>query len=100
MDFQSASFGVDFMGMENYIQDLNTIVLSECARALDNTAEIEAAIRKGWQGEAPEIFIKNLRKAKNNMITTLSELQKAFDTELRGIKSAIIDMDANMISED
>lgn len=100
MDFQSATFGVNFNGMEDYIHELNTIVLIECARALDNTGEVEAAIRKGWEGEAPETFIRNLQKAKGNMIDTLNQLQEAFDKELRGIKSAILEMDANMIPEE
>lgn len=100
MDFQSAEFGVNIVGMNNFIQDINTIVLTNVASALRNTQEVEAAVRKGWHGAAPEQFIANLNKAKEQMIDTLQQLQQVFEVELKGIQSSILDMDANLVEEE
>lgn len=100
MDFQSVDHGVNITGMQAYIDDINAIVLNQVASVLRNTSDVEAAVRNGWEGEAPEKFIANLNKAKENMVTTLQTLQTAFETELNGIKSEILDMDANLVEEE
>ena len=100
MDFQSADFGVNIVGMNEYIQAINAIVLNEVATALRDTVEVETAVRKGWHGNAPEQFIKNLNKAKEEMVTTLNQLEDAFEVELKGIQSSILDMDANLVEEE
>lgn len=100
MDFSSAEFGVNIIGMNEYIQDINSIVLNQVSTALRATEEIEAAVRNGWHGNAPEQFIANLNKAKEKMIETLRQLEKTFEVELKGIQSAVLDMDANLVEEE
>lgn len=100
MDFQSADHGVSITGMNQYIDDINTVVLTEVAAALRDTAAVEDAVRAGWHGNAPEQFIANLNKAKEQMVETLKQLQNTFETELNGIKSSILDMDANLVDEE
>ena len=100
MDFQSADHGVSITGMNQYIDDINTVVLTEVAAALRDTAAVEDAARAGWHGNAPEQFIANLNKAKEQMVETLKQLQNTFETELNGIKSSILDMDANLVDEE
>lgn len=100
MDFQSADHGVNIVGMNQYIEDLNTMVLTNVSSVIRNTTEVEEAVRSGWHGNAPEQFIANLNKAKEMLIETLKELQAAFEVELNGIKSAILDMDANLVDEE
>ena len=100
MDFSSAEFGVNVVGMEEYIQDINSIVLNQVSTALRATEGIETAVRNGWHGNAPEQFIANLNKAKEKMIDTLRQLEKTFEVELKGIQSAVLDMDANLVEEE
>ena len=100
MDFQSADHGVNIAGMNAYIDEINTMVLTTVSEALRNTSEVEQAVRAGWSGNAPEQFIANLNKAKEQMIVTLKQLQKTFETELKGIQSSILDMDANLVDEE
>ena len=100
MDFQSADHGVNIVGMADYIEDINTIVLTQVAAVLRNTSDVEAAVRQGWHGNAPEQFIANINKAKEQMIETLKQLQTTFETELEGIQSQILDMDANLVDEE
>lgn len=100
MDFQSADHGVDMMGMQQYIEDINSIVLNNVASVLRNTSDVESAVRNGWVGAAPEQFIANLNKAKEMMIEQLKQLQQAFEVELKGIQSQIMEMDANLVEEE
>ncbi len=100
MDFQSADHGVNIVGMNQYIEDINTIVLTQVSTVLRNTQEVEAAVRNGWHGAAAEQFIANLNKAKEQMIETLKQLQNTFEVELKGIQSQILDMDANLVDEE
>lgn len=100
MDFQSADFGVNIVGMNEYIEDINAIVLTQVATALRNTQEVEAAVRKGWHGLAPEQFIANLNKAKEQIVESLKQLEQTFEVELKGIQSSILDMDANLVEEE
>lgn len=100
MDFSSADHGVNIVGMNQYIEDLNTIVLTEVATTLRNTDEIVNAVRAGWHGDAPEQFIMNLNKAADKMIVELKNIQQALETELKGVQSQIIDMDANLVEEE
>lgn len=100
MDFQSADHGVNIVGMNQYIEDLNTIVLTEVGPALRNTNEVVAAVRAGWHGDAPEQFITNLNKAAEKMVGELKNIQNGLETQLKGIQSEIIDMDANLVEEE
>ncbi len=100
MDFQSADHGVNIVEMNKYIEQLNTMVLTDVATVIRDTTEVEDTVRAGWHGNAPEQFIMNLNKAKEMLIETLSTLQQAFEVELNGIKSAILDMDANLVDEE
>lgn len=100
MDFSQADHGVNIVGMKQYIDDLNTIVLNEAAQALRNTSGVVEAVRAGWHGNAPEQFLANIDKAKDQEIETLAELRNVFEAELKGIQSEILDMDANLVGEE
>lgn len=100
MDFGSADHGVNIPGMNQYIEDLNTIVLTEVASTLRNTNDVVTAVRAGWHGDAPEQFIMNLNKAAEKMVDELKNIQQALEVELKGIQSEIIDMDANLVEEE
>ena len=100
MDFQSVDHGVDIKGMQQYLEDINTIVLTDVAQVLRNTTEVETTVRAGWEGAAPEQFLANLSKAGEQMVETMKQLQQAFEEELKGIQSRILDMDANLVEEE
>lgn len=100
MNWKDSDFGVNFIGMADYIEDINAIVLTKVGFQLENTLGIENAVLSGWSGEAPEKFIKNIKKGAKNMAQELKELQKTFETQLKGIQSQIIDMDANLVEEE
>lgn len=97
MDFQGADYGVNIMGVNNYIQELNTAVLTKVGGVIRNCSDVEAAVKAGWVGQSADQFLLNLNKAANQMCETLSELQKTFETEIRGIKDQMMDFDDTLV---
>lgn len=100
MDFQGADYGVNIMGVNSYIQDLNTAVLTKVAGVIRNCSDVEAAVKAGWVGQSADQFILNINKAADQMCETLQDLQKAFETEVNGIRSQMLDFDNNLVEEE
>ena len=76
MDFQGASYGVDIMGVNNYLNDLNTAILTNVSTIIRDCSSVESEVKAGWVGQSADQFLLNLNKAANQMCDTLKELQK------------------------
>ena len=100
MDFQSASYGVSITGINNYVQDLNTAVLTKVAPMIRDCGEVEDAVKAGWVGQSADQFILNLNKAAEQMCDTLKELEKTFESEIKGIKDQMMDFDDTLVEEE
>lgn len=100
MDFQGASYGVDIMGINNYINDLNTAILTKVSSTIRDCSEVEAAVKAGWVGQSADQFILNLNKAADQMCDTLKDLQKTFEAEIKGIKDQMMDFDDTLVEEE
>lgn len=100
MDFQDASYGVNIMGVNNYIQDLNVAVLTKVSNLIRNCSEVEAAVKANWVGTSADQFILNINKGANEMCETLRELQENFESEIRGIKDQMMDFDDTLVEEE
>lgn len=100
MDFQDASYGVNVMGINNYIQELNVAVLVTVSGLIKNCSEIEAAVKANWVGTSADQFILNVNKGANEMCDTLAELQERFEAEIRGIKDQMMDFDDTLVPEE
>lgn len=100
MDFQGADYGVSITGMNNYIDDLNTKVLVDVARVLRNTKDVETAVKNGWVGTSADRFVHNLQNASERMCDTLAELKTTFETELKGIKAQMLELDDTLVEEE
>lgn len=100
MDFQNADYGISITGMNTYIDDLNTKILTDVARVLRDTKEVETAVKAGWTGNSADQFLINLNKGAEKMIDTLAELKQTFETELKGIQSQMLEMDQNLVEEE
>ncbi len=100
MDFSQADHGVSIDGMRKYVEALNIIVLKNVAQAIRDTEGIKSAVESGWVGASAEQFLRNLNKAKEEVIKSLKDLSTALETELEGIQSQIIDMDERLVVEE
>ena len=100
MDFQGASYGVDVIGINNYITDLNTAILVDVSSMIRDCSEVEEAVKAGWVGTSADQFLLNLNKAADNMCETLKDLEKTFETEIKGIQGEMMDFDDTLVEED
>lgn len=93
MDFQNKNLSRNIAEVDQRILDIKTSVLGKVTEAIKKTDSIEAAVKRGWDGPASDQFIRNLNKTKEEMIETLKQLQSAFEVELKGLKSASLNLD-------
>ena len=100
MDYQEADHGVSITGVQDYLSDLELGAFTDIKNALINTTDVVAAIHNGWTGTSADIFEKNIIKAGNDMADKISELETMLRTEVEGIQSEILDMDANLVEEE
>lgn len=100
MDYESASHGVNPTGVERYLTDLNLGAFTHIKDALRNTTDVVTAVHNAWQGQSADNFEKNLINAGDKMCDTIDELQTGLRTEVEGIQSQILDMDANLVEEE
>lgn len=100
MDFSSSDYGVNIPGMTQYIEDINSIVLTKVAPTLRDTSKVKEAVDAGWVGQSADRFKSNLDKAAEDMVENLKKLEKAFETELKGIQSQMLDLDANLVDDE
>ena len=100
MDFQSADYGVSIMGVNDYMNDLNTAILTKVSGTIRDCSEVEAAVKAGWVGQSADQFLLNLNKAAEQMCDTLRVLQKTFETEVKGIKDQMMDFDDTLVEEE
>lgn len=100
MDFSQADHGVSYEGIREYVDDLNTVVLHDVRKSLEDTDGIIKAVEKGWHGQSATQFLSNIEKAQKKITFTLGELQEVFETQIEGIRDEIFDMDANLVEEE
>lgn len=100
MDFQNATHGVSFTGMETYKTDLQMNTFRRIIDAINNTADVEAAVQSGWMGSAADNFIHNINTGANKMADQIKDIETMLMTELDGIMSQIGDMDANLVERE
>ena len=55
--------GISSQGMANYLDKLQVDLLQKVSETLDDTADLEAAINKGWQGRSRDIFLERFNAA-------------------------------------
>lgn len=92
------SHGYSGSGIEQLINDVNSIVMSEAGNmAIDNLKIINEACDQYWDGEAKENFKRNLKKDAELFRSNLQELEKAFETEIHNAGESFRQFDKNLI---
>ena len=60
-------YGFDVDGVEEYIKDIKSVVLTQAAEALDDLSDIKQACEKHWEGRARDDFLENVEKDKKHV---------------------------------
>ena len=90
-------FGYDVNGVDEYIENIKSIVLTEAANALDDTTTIEKACNEHWEGQAKENFLKNLKTDKDHVKEQFNTLYNVLVTEIEQAQEAMGQKDYNLI---
>lgn len=98
MDFGSASYGVNKIGVENYVTELNDVILTQVTPTITNISAIDKAVHEGWSGKSAEDFITSLEKGAGELSQTLGELQKVFENQMNNIMESLADFDNSLFN--
>lgn len=99
MDFGSTSYGISKSGLNNFVTELNTVVLTQVTPTILNTGDVKNALRAGWHGVSEDNFEARLDESARNLSDSLKQLQQVFQQEMDNIEASIADMDAGLFQD-
>lgn len=91
-------YGFDSQGVETYLKEIKSIVLTKAADALDSISGIKSVCEKNWEGKARDDFIVNLEKDKDHVKTQFQELYKVLEGEIEQVEQAMANKDRTLIN--
>ena len=96
LKMSDATYAVDTQGMENYIKDLKTKVITDTKTKLEDVKGIQQAVDKGWNGPAKNYFLKQLQQMIRSIEHDLDEEANDLNTKLRSITLSYIDQNRDI----
>lgn len=94
----SGFYGMSVEGIQNYIGEIKTIVISNACENLESGKEaLHTALRTGWTGQAEVNFEKNFDKQIETTITALKGTEAKLEAELYAIANSWIEQDKQMV---
>lgn len=94
------TIGFDAMGAEDYLNNLNNLLISQTKEKLNDLNGIEGALQSGWQGTAQENFMTNLRASVGKVQSTLDELEGTIRNQFSSISNVWQEQDVDMVPLD
>lgn len=94
------TIGFDVTGAEEYLNNLNEILINQTKEKLNDLSGIEGALQSGWQGTSQENFVSNLRTATQKVQATMDELEQALRTQFASISESWQQQDMEMVPLD
>ena len=94
------TIGFDFNAAEEYMNNLNEVLINQTKEKLGDIAGIKGALEAGWQGTSEENFVKNLEGSIAKVSMTMSELEQALRGQFAAISESWQEQDAEMVPLD
>jgi len=94
------TIGFDVTGAEDYLNNLNELLVNQTKEKLNDLNGIEGALQSGWQGKSQENFMSNLRSSVEKVEATMDELERALKTQFASISEAWQQQDMDMVPLD
>lgn len=82
-----ATEGLDSKGLDQLYKDINTIVVKESKKAIEDHKDLDKKLREMWSGDDCEVFINNISSLATQILERLQEYDKAIDTEFENLKA-------------
>lgn len=93
------SIGISASGMESYKEALKAELLISSKEKINNFAEVEAALNRGWQGAALDKFKVQFQTTATKICEDLDKEYQDLDNRLTDIQSAYFNADNNIIQD-
>lgn len=86
-DFSNMTEGISQKKLQDLYEDIQTILIKDAKKKLENTKDVQTALKKGWEGEDRDIFIDNLEKLADKIVDVLNQ----YDEAIRACFQQVID---------
>ncbi|HAB66481.1 MAG TPA: hypothetical protein DCE23_03840 [Firmicutes bacterium] len=94
----SEFYGMSAEGIQNYISEIQTIVIQEACENLESGKDaLHTALRTGWTGQAEVNFEKNFDNQITATVNALKSAEAALEAELYAIANSWIEQDKQMV---
>lgn len=90
-------YGFDVDGVEEYIKDIKSVVLTQAADALDDLGDIKQACEKHWEGQARDDFLKNVEDDKEHVKEQFEALYQVLVGEITQAQLVMAEKDRKLI---
>lgn len=90
-------YGYDSQGVDTYLKEIKSIVLTQAADALDSTSGIKSVCESNWEGKARDDFLANLEKDKIHVKSQFHDLYTILEGEIEQIEQAMANKDQTLI---
>lgn len=100
VNMNDITIGFDASGAEDYLVNLNNLLIQQTKEKLADLSGIEGALQSGWQGVAQENFMANLKASSQKVQATLDELESALKSQFAQISSTWQEQDVEMVPLD
>lgn len=97
LGIDNLSIGVSKQGMNDYRIQLRADLLTRVRRELDNRTDLEAALKKGWQGQSCKNYLINLRNDVEKIETDLEAEYNDLENRLSELESNYFKQDNEMV---
>lgn len=91
------SHGFDANGINEYLEQIKAIVLTEAIDALKDTSEIKKAVEANWNGKSASDFLIQLNKSVNHVAEQYESLYQILTREITNIGRKMTGFDNNLI---
>lgn len=96
-DFGSFTFGYSSKGAGQYLEDIKAIAIDEASKKLESYDAVEQALKAGWEGQAPDDFMKKFKDAVRDAKSSLKDLSKDLDKQFDDIGDSVTKHDKSVV---
>lgn len=98
-EFKELTVGYNASGAEQYVADINAIIIDKTKQLADDTGEMFAILEDGWKGQGVVDFKKRLEKDIEVLKDHLDDERKNLEKKLDQMAEAMYDRDRTIVDD-
>lgn len=93
VNIKDMTYGVSSQGMEIYVKNLRTELITKCFDKLEDTKAVSDAIVKGWQGASRDKFLQSFENA-------IESVERDLRSEWVDLQYRLAELEVNYFKQD